>query len=116
MPSILSVSLRAEMLRKCQPAKIQYLAESGELVERTLRLPPDETSSTALASTAVAVETWTSNLEIVARSSFEYLVTRGREEVSLLVVVRVNIAKSLECLYLERRFQGKHRKQQKRFR
>ena len=49
MPTILSASLRVEMLLKCQPAKIQYLAESGELVERTLRLPPDETSSTVRA-------------------------------------------------------------------
>ena len=72
------------MLLKCQPAKIQYLAESGELVERTLRLPPDETSSTVLASTAVAVETWTSNLEIVARSSFEQVVIHSREELILL--------------------------------
>ena len=54
MPTILSVRLRVEMLLKCQPAKIQYLAESGKLVERTLRLPPDETSNTVRAPTAVA--------------------------------------------------------------
>ena len=84
MPTILSASLRVEMLLKCQPAKIQYLAESGKLVERTLRLPPDETSSTVRAPTAVAVETWTSNLEIVARSSFEQVVIHSREELILL--------------------------------
>ena len=73
------------MLLKCQPAKIQYLAESGELVERTLRLPPDETSSTGVASTAVAAETWASTLdEIVARSSFEQVVIYSREELILL--------------------------------
>ena len=84
MPTILSVSLRAEMLLKCQPAKIQYLAESGKLVERTLRLPPDETSNTGVASTAVAVETWASTLDIVARSSFEQVVIHSREELILL--------------------------------
>ena len=84
MPTILFVSLRVEMLLKRQPAKIQYLAESGKLVERALRLPPDETSSTVLASTAVAVETWTSNLEIVARSSVEQVVIHSREELILL--------------------------------
>ena len=34
--------------------------------------------------TAVAVETWTSNLEIVARSSFEQVVIHSREELILL--------------------------------
>ena len=84
MPTILSVSLRVEMLLKCQPAKIQYLAESGKLVERTLRLPPDETSNTVRAPTAVAGETWTSNLKIVARSSFGQVVIHSREELILL--------------------------------
>ena len=102
MPTILSVSLRVEMLLKRQPAKTQYLAESGKLVERTLRLPPDETSSTVRAPTAVAVETWTSNLEIVARSSFEQVVIHSREELLLLScrVWRVQEFEPLELICL----------------
>ena len=84
------------MQLKRQPAQIVCLAEAEELVEATLRSPAIETDSAGAASSAVAVETSTSTFdELSARSSFEYLVTRGREEVSLLMAVRVNIAKSL---------------------
>jgi hypothetical protein len=93
------------------------LAEAEELVEATLRSPPSETYITGAGSTAVAVQPSTaSGDELVARSSFEYLVIRGREEVSLLIVVRVNIAKSLECIYWERRFEGERRNKHKKYR
>ena len=83
-----------------QPAQIVCLAEAEELVEATLRSPPILTDSTGAASSAVAAETSTSTIDALSvASSFEYLVIRGREEVSLLMVVRVNIAKRLECLY-----------------
>jgi len=105
------------MQLKRQPAQIVCLAEAEELVEATLRSPPTETDSTGAASTAVAAQTSTSSVdELAARSSFEYLVIRGREECSLLIAVRVNIAKSLECLYWERRFEGEHRNKQKKYR
>jgi hypothetical protein len=85
------------MQLKRQPAQIVCLAEAEELVEATLRSPPVITDSTGVASSAVAAETSTSTIDALsARSSFDYLVIRGREEVSLFIVVRVNIAKSLE--------------------
>ena len=50
-----------------------------------MRLPPGETSSTGVDSTAAAVETWASALdEIVARCSFEQVVIHSREELILL--------------------------------
>ena len=110
MPSNRLVRDRVLMQLKRQPAQIVCLAEAEELVEATLRSPPNESYSTGAGSTAVAVQPSTaSGDELVARSSFEYLVIRGREQCSILIAVRVNIAKSLKCLFWERRYEGEHR-------
>ena len=108
---------RMLMQLKRQPAQIVCLAEAEELVEATLRSPPTETFSTGAGSAAVAAQPSTaSGDELAARSSFEHLVIRGREQCSILIAVRVNIAKSLECLYWERRFEGEHRNKGKNYR
>jgi hypothetical protein len=117
VPSNTRVRERVIMQLNRQPAQIVCLAEAEELVEATLRSPPILTDSTGAASSAVAVETSTSTFDaLFARSSVEHLVIRGREEVSLLMVVRLNIAKSLECIYWERRFEGEytHKRRRKR--
>jgi hypothetical protein len=110
MPSNRLVRDRVLMQLKRQPAQIVCLAEAEELVEATLRSPPSETYSTGAGSTAVAAQPSTASGDgLVARRSFEYLVIRGREQCSILIAVRVNIAKSLECLFWERRYEGEHR-------
>ena len=90
---------RVLMQLKRIPAQIVCLAEAQELVEETLRSPP----STRGAESAVADE-------LEGRGEFEYLVIRGREDSSLLMAVRTNMARSLECLHWERRFEGTNKK------
>ena len=117
VPSNERVRERVMMQLKRQPAQIVCLAEAEELVEATLRSPPILTDSTGAASSAVAAETSTSTFDaLFDRSSFDYSVIRGREEVSLLVVVRVNIAKRLKCLDKEWRFEGEHAPEGRKYR
>ena len=88
------------MQLKKQPAHILCLAEAEEIVDTTLRSAPrhaagkDDDASSAVAD------------ELVARKSFDYLVIRGNERSSILMVVRANVASSLECLQWECRLEG----------
>ena len=90
---------RVLMQLKRQPAQIVCLAEAEELVETTLRSPP----STRGAESAVADA-------LDQRESFEHPVIRGREHCSILMAVRATVARSLECLHWERRFEGANQK------
>ena len=63
------------------------------------RHPHEDAGSDDDASSAVANE-------LVARKSFEYLVIRGNERSSILMVVRANVASSRECWHWERRLEG----------
>jgi hypothetical protein len=100
MPENSSERERVLMQLKKQPAHIWCLAEAEEIAETTLRSAPsvaagkDDDTSSAVAD------------ELVARKSCEYLVTRGNETSSILMVVRANVASSLECLHGERRLDG----------
>jgi hypothetical protein len=93
---------RVLMQVKRIPAQIVCLAEAQELVEQTLRSPPSSTG--AQAADADALE---------GRAEFEYLVIRGREDSSLLMAVRANVARDLECLYWERRFEGVYKEKRR---
>ena len=79
-------------LKAC-PAQIRCLAEAQEGDEAVLRSSPLQTSSADTddrkTSSAVADE-------LESRPGFEYLTIRGREECSILVVVRADVARSFE--------------------
>ena len=81
------------MQLKKQPAHILCLAEAEEIVETTLRSAPHEDAGKDDDTSFAVVD------ELVARKSFEYLVIRGNERSSVLMVVRANVASSLECLH-----------------
>ena len=66
---------RVLMQVKRIPAQIVCLAEAQQLVEETMREPPSTTEPEA----AVADE-------LEERPEFQYLVIRGREESSLLII------------------------------
>ena len=90
---------RMLMQLKRHPAEIICLAEADELVETTLRSTPSTIDAKSVVADALD-----------RRESFQYLVIRGKEEWSMLMAVRANVASSLECLHWERRFEGTNKK------
>ena len=88
------------MQLKKQPAHILCLAEAEEIVETALRSASREDASEDNDTSSAVAD------ELVGRKSFEYLVIRCNERSSILMVVRANVASSLECLHWERRHEG----------
>ena len=91
---------RVLMQLKKQPARILCLAEAEEIVEATLRSAPHENARKDNDTSSAVAD------ELDTRKSFEYLVIRGNERSSILMVARANVARSLECLHWERRLEG----------
>ena len=98
MPDDAEKRRRVELQLKSGPAQILCVAEAEASVETLLESVPRNTSA------AVADASEMDELE--KRPAFQYMTIRGRERSSILVAVRVNVAKSLECLYWERREKG----------
>ena len=96
LPENSSECERVLMQLKKQPAHILCLAEAEEIVETALRSAAHEDASKDNDTSSAVAD------ELATRKSFEYLDERS----SILMVVRANVARSLECLRWERRLEG----------
>ena len=92
---------RVQLQLKNCPAQILGLAECEEETEDLLRAPGTARNPPHRTTGSAAVAD-----ELAGRSGIQYITIRGREECSILVAARANLARNLECIHWERRHEG----------